>query len=69
MPDRYEPRPLPREGDAPQLWGAWDTLHSDWLRRLGTGCLAGTPEPFTSPQRVQLWAARTGGRPPRGRCA
>ncbi|MFJ8039554.1 hypothetical protein ACIRBX_03440 [Kitasatospora sp. NPDC096147] len=62
MPEpRYEPRPLPRQGDAPQLWGAWDTLRGDWLRRPGTGCLAGTPEPFTTSQRVRLWAGSTNG--------
>ena len=63
MADRYEPRPLPGQGEGrePQYWGAWDTLHSGWHCYPGTGILAGHPQVFTSSLRVEEWAARQGG--------
>lgn len=67
MPDRYEARVLSEAGRALTLWGAWDTQANDWVRRLGTGVLAGKPEVFTSEMRVQAWAARQPGSAPKER--
>lgn len=55
---RYVPGRLPDTAPGAAEWGAWDIWRADWVRRGGTSTLAGTPEPFTSEERVTLWAAR-----------
>lgn len=55
MSDRYEARLLEPIGEAPALWGAWDTKRGDWLRVPGP---ERRPEWFTSSERVSAWAAQ-----------
>lgn len=67
MADRYEASELPRRGREPLVWGAWDSVRRDWVRRPGTGVAASHPGVFTSEERVKTWAARQPGSAPEER--